>query len=125
MSFDLEKEQYNLTLSPEDESRGMAFLTVDARTFYTTKMKLYDRGNNLIIDGSFSNFRKIDKHTFPMKLKYRVPKDSVFVEIEIVYDDIKLNSPIEESRFSMTPPRGVTEIDIDKSIINFNRTPVE
>ncbi len=124
MSFDLQNEQYHLTLSPEDRSRGMAFLTVDARTFYTTEMKLYDRGNNLIIDGRFSKFRKVGKHIFPMKLKYRVPKNSVFVNIEINYDEIKLNTPIEESRFSMTPPRGVTEIDIDKAIINFDRTPV-
>lgn len=125
MSFDLEKEQYHLTLSPEDGTRGMAFLTVDARTFFTTEMKLYDRGNNLIIDGTFSNFRKVGKYTFPMKLKYRVPKNSVFIDIKIDYDDIKLNTPIEESRFSMIPPRGVMEIDIDKAIINFDRTPVK
>lgn len=125
MTFDLEKEEYTLTIMPEDRTRGMAYLNVDARTFFVTGMKLYDRYNNLIIDGAFSNFRKIDKNIFPMNLKYRVPSDLVFVEIEIEYQDVKLNTPIEESRFSMTPPHGVQEIDVDKTIINFDRTPVE
>lgn len=125
MTFDLEKEEYTLTIMPEDPARGMAYLSVDARTFFVTGMKLYDRYNNLIIDGTFSDFRRIDKHVFPMKLKYRVPSDLVFVEIEIDYQDVKLNTPIDESRFSMTPPHGVQEIDVDKTIINFDRTPVE
>ena len=125
MTFNLEKEEYTLTIMPEDRTRGMAYLTVDARTFFVTGMKLYDRYNNLIIDGAFSDFRKIDKNIFPMKLKYRVPSDLVFVEIEIEYQDVKLNTLIDESRFSMTPPHGVQEIDVDKTIINFDRTPVE
>ncbi|MBN1573802.1 MAG: DUF4292 domain-containing protein [Deltaproteobacteria bacterium] len=125
MTLDLEKEEYTLTVMPEDPTRGMAYLTVDARTFFVTGMKLYDRYNNLIIDGTFSDFRKIDNHVFPMNLKYRVPSDLVFVEIEIEYQDVKLNAFIEESRFSMTPPHGVQEIDVDKTIINFDRTPVE
>ena len=125
MTFDLEKEEYTLTIMPEDRTRGMAYLTVDARTFFVTGMKLYDRYNNLVIDGVFSDFRKIDNHIFPMNLRYRVPSDLVFIDIEIEYHDVKLNTLIEESRFSMTPPHGVQEIDVDKTIINFDRTPVE
>lgn len=125
MSFNAEKELYSLTLMPEERTRGMAHLTVDARTFFITEMKLYDTGKNLIIDGTFSDFRKIGEQVFPMNLKYRVPNNFVFIDIEIDYQDVKLNTLIEESRFSMTPPRGVQEIDIDKAIINFDRTPVE
>jgi outer membrane lipoprotein-sorting protein len=125
MAFKAEEESYSLILMPEDRTRGMARLTVDARTFFITGLKLYDTGKNLIIDGTFSNFRKIGEQAFPMKLKYRVPNNFVFIDIEIEYQDVKPNTLIEESRFSMTPPRGVQEIDIDKAIINFDRTPVK
>lgn len=125
MTFDAAEESYTLILMPEDNTRGMARLTVDARTFFITGMKLYDTGKNLIIDGTFSRFRKVGAEVFPMNLQYRVPNNLVFIDIEIEYQDVKPNTLIEESRFSMTPPRGVQEIDIDKSIINFDRTPVE
>jgi hypothetical protein len=32
---------------------------------------------------------------------------------------------VEDSRFVIEPPRGVQDIDLDKSIINFNRTPIK
>ena len=124
MSFDLEKEVYTLTLMPDVSGRGRAYLKVDARTFYILEMKLYDTDNNLIIDGAFSHFEIISDSVFPMLISYRVPGPLSFVKIVIDYKEVKLNAFIEDSRFSIDAPRGVQEIDVDKSIINFDRTPI-
>ncbi len=125
MSFDQLKELYTLTLMPEVKGRGRSYLTLDARTFYILDMKLYDEDNNLIIAGEFSDFEDSGGKIIPKTIEYRVPKDLTFVTIKIEIDDIKLGTYIEESRFILEPPRGVQEIDLDKSIINFNRTPIK
>jgi outer membrane lipoprotein-sorting protein len=60
-----------------------------------------------------------------LTLSYKVPDAGTFVTIGISYKDIEAGAPIDDSRFSLAPPHGVQEIDLDKSIINFNRTPVQ
>ncbi len=125
MTFDALSGTYELTLLPEAPPGGMAVLTVDGRTFSIVKMRLYDADNNLIIDGVFDDFSEIGAKTLPMTLSYKVPDAGTFVTIGISYKEIEAGTPIDDSRFSLAPPHGVQEIDLDKSIINFNRTPVQ
>lgn len=116
---------YELTVLPENPPRRMAVLTVDGRTFSILKMRLYDADNNLILDGVFEDFGSVGEGTIPMKLSYKVPDEGGFVSVGIRYNNIEVNTSLDDSRFSLDPPRGVQEIDLDKSIINFNRTPVQ
>ncbi len=125
MSFDELKGIYELTVSPLESGRGMALLTVDGRTFSILAMKLYDSENNLIIDGTFRDFEAPTNTAVPMTMAYKVPDEGTFVKIGIEYADVDVNAPIDDSRFVLDPPRGVQEIDLDKSIINFNRTPIQ
>jgi outer membrane lipoprotein-sorting protein len=125
MAFDPLSGIYALTLAPDDPSKGMAALTVDGRTFSILTMRLYDADNNLIIDGTFSDFSQEGGKTLPMTLSYKVPGLGTFATIDIAFKDIEVGTPIDDSRFSLEPPHGVQEIDLDKSIINFNRTPIE
>ena len=125
MSLDEPAGTYELKVLPQESGRGMALLTVDARTFYVLAMKLYDNENNLIIDGTFSDFDPAGNTTLPMAIAYKVPDEGTFVKIGIEYDAVEVDTPIDESRFVLDPPRGVQEIDMDKSIINFNRTPIQ
>jgi outer membrane lipoprotein-sorting protein len=125
MSFDEIKGIYELTISPLEPGRGMALLTVDGRTFSILAMKLYYSDNNLIIDGAFSDFDTATNTAVPMTIAYKVPDEGTFVKIGIEYADLDVNAPIDDSRFVLDPPRGVQEIDLDKSIINFNRTPIQ
>ena len=125
MSFDQFKEIYTLTLMPDVKGRGRSYLTLDARTFYILDMKLYDEDNNLIVAGEFSDFEDLGGKIIPKTIEYKVPKDLIFITIKIEMDDIKLGTYVEDSRFIIEPPRGVQDIDLDKSIINFNRTPIK
>lgn len=125
MSFDQFKEIYTLTLMPDVKGRGRGYLTLDARTLYILDMKLYDEDNNLIVAGEFSDFEDLGGKIIPKTIEYRVPKDLTFITIKIEMNDIKLGTYVEDSRFVIEPPRGVQDIDLDKSIINFNRTPIK
>jgi outer membrane lipoprotein-sorting protein len=124
MTFDELAGTYQLTVLPEDPSRGMAVLTVDGRTFSITAMRLYDTDNNLVIEGAFDDFSTVGTAEMPMELSYKIPDEGGFATVEIRYSEIEINTPIDDSRFSLDAPRGVQEIDLDKSIINFNRTPI-
>ncbi len=124
MTFDELAGVYELTALPEEPTRGMAVLTVDGRTFSILTMRLYDADNNLIVDGVFDDFGAVGEGLMPMKLSYKVPDGGGFVTVGIKYGDVEVNTSLDDSRFSLDPPRGVQEIDLDKSIINFNRTPI-
>jgi outer membrane lipoprotein-sorting protein len=125
MTFDGLAGVYEMTVVSRDYTRGMAVLTVDGRTFNILAMRLYDAENNLIVDGAFDDFTETGKGTLPMSLSYKVPDGGTFVTIDIAYGDAEVGTPLDDSRFSLDPPYGVQEIDLDKSIINFNRTPVQ
>ncbi len=125
MSFDELTGVYELTVLAQESSRGMAVLTVDGRTFSILAMRLYDADNNLVVDGVFDDFAEVGGKTMPMTLSYKVPDGGTFVTVAITYSDISVGMPIDDSRFSLEAPRGVQEIDLDKSIINFNRTPIQ
>ncbi len=125
MTFDALGGVYTMTVMSRDYTRGMVVLTVDGRTFSILAMRLYDAENNLIVDGVFDDFTETGKGTLPTSLSYKVPDGGTFVTIDIAYDDAEVGTPLDDSRFSLDPPYGVQEIDLDKSIINFNRTPVQ
>jgi outer membrane lipoprotein-sorting protein len=125
MTFDGLAGTYEITVLPEEPATGMAVLTIDGRTFSILEMRLYDADNNLIVDGAFDDFTEIGGGTLPMTLSYKVPDEGTFVTVGITYNDIEVDTPVDDSRFSLEPPRGVQEIDLDKSIINFNRTPIQ
>jgi outer membrane lipoprotein-sorting protein len=124
MSFDELSGIYEMKIAPRESGRGIAHIVVDARTFSILAMRLYDSDNNLIIDGTFDDFGVVGDETLPRSIAYKVPDEGRFVKIAITYADIEVNSPVDDSRFVIDPPRGVQEIDLDKSIINFSRTPV-
>lgn len=125
MKFDELTGIYELTVLPREYARGMAVLTVDGRTFSILAMRLYDADNNLVIDGVFDDFSEVGEGTLPMKLTYKVPDGGTFVTVGIAYGSVEVGTPVDDSRFSLEPPHGVQEIDLDKSIINFNRTPIQ
>lgn len=125
MTFDVLTGIYQLTLMPREPAGGMAVLTVDGRTFSILTMRLYDADNNLIVDGVFGDFTGLGAGALPGTLSYKVPDGGAFTTLEIEYGDVEVGMPIDDSRFSLVPPRGVQEIDLDKSIINFNRTPIQ
>jgi outer membrane lipoprotein-sorting protein len=124
MSFDELAGIYEMKVAPREPGRGIAYIVVDARTFSILAMRLYDDDNNLIIDGTFDDFSPAGDKTLPTSISYKVPDEGRFVKIAIEYDSVEVNTPIDDSRFVIDPPRGVQEIDLDKSIINFSRTPV-
>jgi len=125
MTFDVLSGIYEMTLLPRESGTGMAVLTVDGRTFSILTMRQYDTDNNLIIDGAFKDFSEIEGKAFPMTLSYKVPDGGTFISVGISYNTVEVGTPIDDSRFSLEPPHGVQEIDLDKSIINFDRTPVQ
>jgi len=125
ITYDELKQSYTLTLMPLTTKRGRAVLTVDGRTFLILEMMLYDTSNNLILIGSFSRFQEITERIVPTALEFEVPEGGSFLTVGIKHTEIRLDSYIEESRFELEPPRGVQEIDLDKSIIDFDRTPIK
>jgi len=125
MTFDVLSGIYEMTLLPRESGTGMAVLTVDGRTFSILTMRQYDTDNNLIIDGAFKDFSEIEGKAFPMTLSYKVPDGGTFISVGLSYNTVEVGTPIDDSRFSLEPPHGVQEIDLDKSIINFDRTPVQ
>jgi len=125
MTFDVLSGIYEMTLLPRESGTGMAVLTVDGRTFSILTMRQYDTDNNLIIDGAFKDFSEIEGKAFPMTLSYKVPDGGTFISVGLSYNTVEVGTPIDDSRFSLEPPHGVQEIDLDKSIINFVRTPVQ
>ncbi|MBN1883481.1 MAG: DUF4292 domain-containing protein [Deltaproteobacteria bacterium] len=125
MTYDELKQSYTLTLMPKTTKRGRAVLTVDGRTFLILEMMLYDTAGNLILIGSFSRFEEIGERTIPTTLDFEVPEGGSFLDVRIKHSEVRLDSYIEESRFELEPPRGVQEIDLDKSIIDFDRTPIK
>jgi outer membrane lipoprotein-sorting protein len=125
MTYDELKQSYTLTLMPRTTKRGRAVLTVDGRTFLILEMMLYDTSNNLILIGSFSRFEEIGERIVPTALSFEVPEGGSFLTVGVRHKEIRLDSYIEESRFELDPPRGVQEIDLDKSIIDFDRTPIK
>jgi outer membrane lipoprotein-sorting protein len=125
MSFDELKGIYEVQVIPNETGLGMVVLTVDARTFSILTMRVYDQDNNLTVDGAFGDFAGVGTAVIPRKLTYNVPNQGVFVKIVIEYDDVQLDVTLDDSRFVLDTPRGVQEIDLDKSIINFSRAPVQ
>ena len=125
MTFDVLSGIYEMTLLPKESGRGMAVMSVDGRTFSILTMRLYDTDNNLIIDGAFEDFSETGNKAFPMTLSYKVPDGGTFISVDITYNTVEVGTPIDDSRFTLEPPHGVQEIDLDKSIINFDRTPVQ
>lgn len=125
MTFNTLAGTYELTVMSQEPGRGPAVLTVDGRTFSILAMRLYDADNNLIADGIFGDFSDDGAGGLPMTLSYKVPDSGTFVTVGIDYSSVEVGTPIDNSRFSLDPPHGVQEIDLDKSIINFNRTPIQ
>ena len=125
MTYDELKQSYTLTLMPRNTKRGRAVLTVDGRTFLILEMLLYDTAGNLVLIGSFSRFEEISERIVPTTLDFEVPEGGSFLAVRIKHSEIRLDSYIESSRFELEPPRGVQEIDLDRSIIDFDRTPIK
>jgi outer membrane lipoprotein-sorting protein len=91
-------------------SRKIVF---NRETLLPDRQLIYDQSETLVTDAEYRNYADYDGILFPSKIEIKRPEEEYDIALNVVKMDFNL--PLDNSKFALEQPPGVTVIRLDNS----------
>ena len=85
-------------------------LWIEPFNFTVVKSEAYNLSGSLVVRVMFDEFSKLNGQLFPMSTDIQLPLSSTAIKIQ--YQDLEINTVINESRFNLDIPPGAKIVNM-------------
>ncbi len=105
-----EKDLYILKLSSRTGER-LQRLWINPVNFRTVRSETTYPGDTTLLIAEFDDFKELNGEWFPASISIRIPAEAI--DVKVKYQSPELNPVLDLSLFSITPPPGITLVELD------------
>jgi outer membrane lipoprotein-sorting protein len=105
-----EKDLYILKLSSRTGERVQR-LWIEPVNFRTVRSETTYPGDTILLIAEFDDFKEINGDWFPASISIKIPSEDI--DVKVKYQSPELNPVLDSSLFTITPPPGITLVELD------------